>query len=556
MFLVMIHLASALVNIEQGKVITPVTFGHIHIFLDPEDFKPSFVESGNMLEEVRKTNLTRLGHSELDKMLRFDRREVSRAERLHADLLAVFSLKDKEMVSNHTRHTRAAALIAAAVAMGATIVTTLGLAVANRVELEELTDTVEVMNDDMTKIITTLETNSVEVQYDVAALNRSMYSLSQGQQQTTEKMLLMDAWTKLKLYHDRVQRRLEIWLRAIYSAFQGHLDPALVSVDQLQEGMARVESYARGQGLHAAEFDSALEVLFTMPISIRSNSSGLHLFVHVPLLPVGMNTMILLKLEPTPLQLRPNLYLNLDVTGGLLLTDRLHKMHLEVSQAELSGCKSFRDHYFCQFDTFRRSPNTCLAAAMLRDKALVTALCRKTVSRRETHFVTLGERVLIRSTEDTLVRKECPTRPEAQAVYRFEGELNVTDLRGCTVLTDEYVHFARRRANSTVTLQATPTFAATDLLEGLSVEEVATTVDHVAGLRDLREVTLDFSEVLAHRVRRDHGDHLKMTHAARTMTHITLAIAGLAGILALGLTIGLMGRLGFLMWKKKENTGT
>lgn len=548
----LLRLASAVVTINAGKVFTPVRFGHIHVFISPSDFLPCFNDTAALLATLRSRPLSPQGRQELARMEHRDRQEIEKALQLHQQLLyATFPVPTNgTAVQGPQRDKRSAILIAAGVAaiVGGTIAA-LGLGTANRVELDKLTDVVEKIDDDFISLITTLEGNSVDVSDNFKSLNTSIHQLAVELERTEERLLFAQAWNELMLFHTQLQRRLNDWLSAVYAAYSGQLHPALVPVPRLTAGLAKLEAFAGAQGFRLAPLENLFQSFFTANVAMKTNSSGMHLFVPIPLIPQGMDELVLLQPAHHPVRISDTLELNFDMEEKLLITDPLHTFHREITQAQLSGCRRWEDTYFCTFRQFFKRPATCLGSVLLRDATGIASLCQKFITKAGTtpSLREEGHVTILWSREETVVRKECPAHPEDQSVWRVEGSLTVNTTAGCSLSTEEWIFFPAHEANLTVGVHQPLEYDLGLLLEGLTIEQVQDAVHHLHQDQPLREVRLDLSRIRAHqegvRSQLHRDSHL-------TLTYSTLAIAGLGAFFAGGLALALGARIAFLRRKK------
>ena len=125
-----------------GRLVTSVSYGHIHAFLSTDDARARAEDLERILDGVEDSLLTAKEKRNLARLKAKNDKELLSTREEYNEFVDAFSPVTNNTVS--AREKRSPLLIVAAGALAAVIVVNLGLSIANRVELEMLQDTVEI----------------------------------------------------------------------------------------------------------------------------------------------------------------------------------------------------------------------------------------------------------------------------------------------------------------------------------------------------------------------------------------------------------------------------
>lgn len=490
---------------NRGQVATPTTFGKIHVFLPVAHFKANCDDLEGLADRVQEVTASSTSETirregqRLSNQSRGAARSLRKESRRLSDILFRNDTDTAAVAS--VREKRAAALalsVVGGVSLGVGLAA-LSFAAANRADLEHLEAELAKSNERVDALISTVEANNDKMNDDLKTINATILDLARALDEQESSAFLETCRTRLRTYTILARRKQADYERALYSAFAGHLDPALVPLPKLQSGLASVERYGAAKGLKIVESMAVLETAFSMPLTVITNATGLSLIIEVPMIPMALEPLDLLEASHTPMILDPRAEVNLDFGTGMVIADPQRRFHREVSAAEISLCPKFKNWHFCGFRQLQKKPTTCLAAYILHDRPVVTALCQKTI-KRSTFAVSdsADGGMQVSSQGDVVFRQECPHNATLQSVYRTGGEKVSVDLApGCYLDTPELAFFGSGQAVDAVEV-VEPEIDVEDLLEGISKEQAAAAVHAIAKLKNLETLELPLDAVVAH----------------------------------------------------------
>ena len=485
--------------IHHGRVATPVTFGRIRIFLDAQMLAANATDLETLAihaETTTRDSPRRV--RQLASELKSKALTAALGLRKRGDDLTDILFRNTTTPTSLVRVTRAVPAMAIGAGIGIGIgLAAIGFATANRVAIANLEQKMAAQDERIDDLITTVKARNIMIDNDIKALNQTMGALAEAMDEREGIRLLDEMRTRMRLMVHRGQQRQKDFERAIYTAFHGGLDPALVPLADLSRGLDNVKAYGQLQGLKPVDM-AVLETAFSMPLTVSTNATGLSLVIEVPMIPQDLEPLDLLEAKHAPQHLDNLTSVDLDLSDGLILTDPQRRYHREVTAADLSLCPQFKDFRFCQFTLLQKEPTSCLAAYVLHDIPKVKALCKRTFSRKTFHIDDNGDYLDISSHSDTILRKECPHNASQQAVYRTGGERQRISLEtGCYLDSPEAALFTVGREIETEESVA-PALDLEDLLDGITVEVAAAAVHAIAHLKNVTDLTIPMNEVLTH----------------------------------------------------------
>ena len=499
--LLLFFLRLAASEILQQLVASPVVFGHIHVFLDTDQL---LLEMENIREEMSRLKKILRENGQTKLLKNIERAELARTEyldeKLKNILMAVHphSLDDsraKTRKATKSRSKRELILIA----IGALAVISLiafGLSVANRVELDNLKSVVEQQDEDMANIVTTLETSSAEVSKNFRLINETLRNIEHRFEQ--ERL-----WDGLKMRYRDLDARLDSVTEGIFSAYKGQLHPSLVSWRDLEASMRRIESYANTQGLKTVKFDNYMEAIFSQPVSVMTNGSGLHLVVSVPLIPLSSDVMDLVVFTDSYVEHHGGMAIRVAMQDEVVLADKRRRFFRSVSSGTLNSCKSFKSLWLCKFQEFSTNPNSCGTAYLMQDRSKLREFCTTSMVKQKVYFEQVPNGTFVRAQGEEIVHRECHD-PALSRTYRVDREGLIEDKQGCYLETSSRVFYPSRPPlfSRDVYIASSERLALSwhleDLEEDVDLAELVQVGHELAELRNLTDVELSFDEVKRH----------------------------------------------------------
>ena len=411
---------------KVGEMFAPASYGHIHFFkkLDLQDDirkkinRDLTMANASLWAQEAPPDI----RQKFEKMVRavdgkLDRLEV-KAQRVKALTKIEYNMRKKRAV---------VALAAAAVVAG--IIISIGLGVVNTDQINDLTRRVERMETDAEELLVSVKAIEAQVNNGLEEANRSIVWSE------WDRFLEREA-RRIRMEIAEVEERTDEYERGFFHAMQGTLDPAFVSLPDLNRGLAKMKAQARRYGMAVAPFETPIEVFFTMPVSVVLNGSGVHLFLSVPMVPVKVPVFELVRISHPPIHLAQDRFLELSTDDIYLAIDHEKKMHAEVSPAMLATCDRHKTTWMCtRLNTFSTTPDTCAAGLMFGDKELVKRLCHQVVRRRQLVVMPAdGFDVEVWSMSQQTVVKVCPNVKDTP-LQRFQGRRHVSMAAGCYLRT-------------------------------------------------------------------------------------------------------------------------
>ena len=516
-----------------GRVVAPTAFAHIHYYRSPFDVMneiksvrtkisdlkskalekkaPSRVIKGiSEIEDrfnghIRPTigklkRLKELGDDIIDPDHRQKRNVDAVSEGVPDDFRADFddlrvravhvdraALKEEERALSREKRV-APLIVGGAIAVVTAGVVALGLGVANRVEVEMMKDKVEGVIETQDSIISSVEQLSLDIDHNFAQVNESINNLEWGI--ATE---LMEVDTRATIQD--IEDKADGYLRGFYHLLQGKLDPSLVSLADLNRGLQQVAADAAPKGMRIVPFELPQEVLFTMPVSGIVNSSGVHIFVTVPIIPERAPVLELLHVEHAPIPLGNGTFLDIEMPKDYLAIDRERTQYIELSPAELSACPSHKDTYFCPHRTLQKKPHTCTAAVLHGDKQLAAKTCKTSVVKKPVLVLPVANSSFdmdVWATKEQTVVQVCPGIRD-QPLQRFSGHRRVKLGPGCSLATDTTVTYHTDKVPDEDISVHVSGWDPRELLGDLRISHVQDYVDAM----DLRDVRVDLGAIRA-----------------------------------------------------------
>ena len=479
-------------EVRKALVATPVTYGHIHLFLNTEELWEDFQVIEKNLEKMRHRLEISGGHD----------RFLKQVERAHEVKIKVLEKKMKSIMrvthphgepdSKNTIKRSKRELVLIAIGVVAVIgLIAFGLSVANRVELEKLQRTVEAQDEDLRSVITTLEAQSTKVEDNFKVINATL----QNFERRFDHVL---TWSLMRENYRDLNEKMDSWLEGIFEAYKGNLHPALVSWPDLEKALHRIEIYAKTQGFKVVPFDNYMEAIFSQPLSVVANKTGLHVIVSVPLIPEGTDIMDLYFFGQEHVEFRKGMKLVVDLHDEIVIAERGLRFTKSVSASALHSCRQFKGLWLCQEKDFVTKPHSCGSAYLFQDAKKMRHFCQTSMVRQKVHFQAVENGTLVRTLGETVVRRECPGS-EQDRTYRVVGEGLVEYERGCHLEADDYLYFDNKLGPLEQEVSEVDLSWHLEDLDGdYELDELIEAGHGLAALNNLSSVRLSFEEVRGH----------------------------------------------------------
>lgn len=481
-----------------GKVITSVSYGHIHAFLSTTNVYHQMSTLQTMYDSAGNAVLTPKARDNLDKLIKKHDFNLKKTIKQYDNLVTAFS-----PVANHTemaRIKRHPVVIAGAVVAVAAIAVALGLSIANRVELENLVDVVEQQAEDMEFIVASIESNDQKINDNFRMLKNDIQKLGNDMTSLHDSLLLSELNNKVLLAHEAFQLYLADLTAAVYMAYSGQLHPTLMPVDELTAAFQRIDNMAKRRGGKVVPTLQAQEVLFAMPVTIVTNKTGFHLLVPVPVMPAGMDVLDLYSLHEPTARVDDHTMASLDVGNGLIASSPLRDTHVELSEADFNRCRRFKDYFFCGNLIHQKIAKTCKAAVLLHDTNLMTKVCRKKILHQDP-ILSQNKTTMTFTTTQTglLVKQRCPLSPDHERVFKTTSYTShFSKVQGCYLDTTFADYFPDGPDLGELYMPNTTAFDLELILGEIKREEVTKTIQTLKNSKKLNVIDTDFDEIRQH----------------------------------------------------------
>ena len=507
---VLVHWATC--QVLKELVATPVVYGHIHLFLSTS----KVLRELDLIEHEMKglKGLLRAsGHAKFLKHV--ESAESIRKEVLEEKMRQILSSihpssaetpSDKKTIKK-SRSKRELILIAIGV-IALVGLLAFGLSIANRVELESLKTKVQEQDENMRALITTMTVESKEIAKNFQLINDTLVNF--------ERRLDHElVWSTLRHRYRVLDQKLDSYLEGIYSAYKGQIHPSLVSWLDLEQALERLAGYAALQGLKPVRFDNYLEAVFSQPIRVMTNATGLHLVISVPLVPKTLDIMDLYFFNTHHVQFQQGMALEVDLADEVVLADKKRKFLRSMKASTLHSCKKYKSVWLCQVQDFTTRPHSCGTAYLLQDEAKMREFCRTRMVRRGVFFEPVPNGTMVRTHGELIVRRECGN-PDQDRTYRVSEEGLIENLPGCQIEAGDYLYVCPSSTTSSldVSIRNRERLDLGWYLESIeqdfSLEELVQGGHELAELRNLSDVEFTFEEVKRHLSGRTKNIHVAM----------------------------------------------
>ena len=410
-----------------GRMASPTSYAFVHLFREP--FQISTIV--DMVED----KLVRAVNNFPDPKFRsqFVQMQNDIRKKVKNQRHRLFNLR-QEMCQD--KREKRSALGVAGAFLG---VASIGLGVANRLELESLSNQVADNEQRQDLLIEDIDEHFKMAFHDLRHLTaafRGMFEMNLNrtfqQQIDTLRVEVFAALTVVDL-------RIDQWSEATYNALRGILDPTFASPETLEEVMLKIKNKIVIQDMRIVETHYDAEAFFANPITAVRNDSGLHIFIAVPIMPAAMPMLDIIKLDQESVEMNGanGFFINFELDNAFLVIDPQRSVHAQMTATELLACHKYRQIYMCDRQTFERRPNTCLAALMYANKTLAALRCETSISRHNYRVLTQSQNsTTVWSKAPTTVKRVCPNQTVAPLIT-FEGRKDIDMRHGCYLESDE-----------------------------------------------------------------------------------------------------------------------
>lgn len=532
--------------LKVGDVVSPVSWANIHIFLNPKECGPDFDKIDAVLNRL-SDSLVDISTSTKKKLNKLSfKASVIKKELFSSQALLETLFKDPTKMANYKaeeyfetktvgKRFKREPVTLALIGLGVLVLSAVGLGIYNMYQLNELAAKAEQRDQDFESLIFTLDRSSVQADKNFIAFNNTIDQLVEDVTLHRNDQVLDNIFTRLHLYRLDVLRRQDNCMRGLASAHQGMLDPTFMDITEIQEGIQKVGQMAEMTGRKLAPVPSWTDLVFGQRISVHANKTGVHLFIHIPLLEKHQEMFELLAMENHVVHLADDLNVEVELEQSeLIIVDTQRLEHIIVSKDALDmHCQKLNGVFYCPFRAYMRKPAHCISAFLLKDTEKMNQLCHKKIKTMNEMTYCLGSNVVQVHTEQShLYRLKC-TDIDKNRVFRINGTDNVTLAEGCR-LEGNFMTMYSREADLRVDMPA-PHYEASDVLEGLTHESLITAAKQIHELRGVKTLDVSFKDI---------KDHIANRHVAFTQTGHT------GGLIAIGvLTVVIVGFLVYGCYK-------
>jgi len=253
------------------------------------------------------------------------------------------------------RDKRFAPLVAgAAVGIGTLLVSTAGMTIWNRVDIDNMKDRLD-----------NLESNLDELEEDVAnlivATDARFNAVDDAFRRVNETLATQGAYEAVRhlyvvnqLAMTEFNAVIKAWEEAWYALLSGHLHPAFINISSIRTGIDAVSQRAGQYGMKVVPMGRSAEAFFSMPITAVSNGTGIHILIPIPLTPVRAPVFDVLQVIKEPIHVQDDVYLNMGLNKEYLLMSQDKSLHAELTPVEYASYDSFKHFRFCDVTQFQR----------------------------------------------------------------------------------------------------------------------------------------------------------------------------------------------------------
>ena len=366
-------------------------------------------------------------------------------------------------------------------------VISLGLGISNAVEVTDMEKQLKGLRTSQEKFMVSMEERSRVVDDNFRSINSTI-------QQMGEEIFYNKYVAELQAQRQAQRLVVDSWLGGAYHLYQGMLDPALTTPEELTAGLQAVAARADKLGMKLVPFGSPIEALFAVPVSSIANGTGINIFITIPLMPKAAPVFDVYQLEHEPIPLGNDSFVGFDLENKFVAVGEDLGLYREITTEQLATCTRFRDLHLCRFDTFDRTAGSCSAALITGKKEQAAKICPKKLLKNDAlvHRRPNSTKVdLYLNTVDVVI-VVCPGRDE-QSVKRMTGHQVIELDPGCYVKTDSTTTFAGMKPPPTILAVKEEVWTPHEILPGLTEEDIAHLIEQ-PGLA-IKTVALDLTSV-------------------------------------------------------------
>lgn len=478
---------------RKGQLEANVRFANVHIFLSTKRAEEDLARAERMFQNINIGLLAPTSQEYLQRLKKRSLREIKQTKNTLEELVEAFRGRHQNALH---RRKRSPMLIAAGIA-AVVVIVTLGLAAWNRVDVENLKTRVEEVETDFEALLTTIKDTTQATDNNFQEIEEAMDKMNQRLTEIEQKRIIRDAYHNVTELHRELRHYMFGISEAVYAAYNGHLHPMAANVSTLEASLNTVRTMASTKGYELVPFSNDLESLFTIPIAVVTNATGIHLFVPVPLRPQGGEIFDVLELDAPRVAVQGGYFVELDVGNGLVATAKLNEWTIDLNGKQLQNCKEFNAVRLCSQTEINKTPKSCKEAILRHDLGATTELCERTVTRTDVQFLQTGKNV-------TIVRPEAGgdftlrCKASQQKFKMEEAQETVVLQPGCFVETDSTIFYPKAEALNVyenVSLLHIPTDL---MLDGIDESDLHQTVVQMHTKMQLKRVKLDLRGIRAH----------------------------------------------------------
>ena len=499
LLLVAVAISQTTCHHHLGKVVTSVSYGHIHGFLSIEQIQTQLHDLTTLYQDVEDALLTPAASRNFQKLREKHEFSLKKTMEAYDHLIDAFSPVTN--VTDSSRHKRNPAVIAiGAVVLTGMVAISFGLSIANRVELNELVAIVEQQNEDIDKLLASIENNNALINENFEHIRHDIHKLAGDLTALQDSVILTNLNQKVLLAHEAFQLHISDLTTAVYMAYSGQLHPALMPISKLTAAFDKIRNMAISRGGYIVPTLQAQEVLFAMPVTIVTNTTGFHLLVPIPIIPAGMEVLDLYSLTAPTLQVDNHTTVRLEVGNGLIAASALRDTHVLFDASDFERCKKFKDYYFCGNLIHHKEPRSCKAAVLLHDQALMNKACDKTVLHSPIQVFQNETTLTLTSDQgNLLVKQRCPFDPTQEKVYKTTSHVTyLTIQRGCYFDTTEASYFPNGPTEIDVQTTDIISLDFSTLMGEIKREQIQSAIKTILSETKMTTLQTDFSVIKSH----------------------------------------------------------
>jgi len=318
-----------------------------------------------------------------------------------------------------------------------------GLNIETRGELTQLVSETDELAHNQDVLIASLNQTQRKFQKIGQALDNERHEARHIALRVEARYAVSAVANQLQLYARELESAAEQLLDGFYRVLQGYLDPALISIMDVRDGITQLAAKVNKKGLKIVGVENPLELAFSLPVTSILKNGKFHMWISVPLVEEGSPPFQVLQVKHKPIK-HEGVLIEFKPETPFLVVDSHRRLHADVSAAELADCLHHRSYYFCGRTEFSSRGDSCSMALYQGDKPGVLKNCKKFIQKAPlvvAQMTNSSERIAtIYTAKPVAVHRVCPHGPSPPTV-RVTDPIQLHVPQGCHIEAEKEVIF-------------------------------------------------------------------------------------------------------------------